>query len=129
MEQVTINTTVNVRGGPLVNVNAQVDSDAYVVASLALAKSATDAVTVLPENAAAALLVIQARKNVDQSVAKVEVTPFGTKDGPKVVVVGSLLVANLNVIAGLADGGPRKLTVTNTEPDDVTVSILVAFNS
>ena len=36
MEQVTITTSVNVKDGPLVKVNAKVESDAYVVASLAL---------------------------------------------------------------------------------------------
>jgi hypothetical protein len=38
-------------------------------------------------------------------------------------------VANPDVITGLATGGPRKLTVKNTEAEDVTVSILAAFNS
>ena len=129
MEQVTINTPVNVKDGPLVKVNAQVESDAYVVASLALTRTATGDVTVLPANGAAALLVIQAWKDADQAAAKVEVTPEGTAAGTKLVVVGSLLVANPDVITGLAAGGPRKLTVKNTETEDVTVSILAAFNS
>jgi len=129
MEQVTINTSVNVKAGPLVKVTAKVESDAYVVASLALAKTASDDVTVLPANGAAALLVIQAWKAADQAEAKVEVTPEGTAAGTKLVVTGSLLVANPDVVAGLAAGGPRKLTVKNTEAEDVTVSILAAFNS
>ncbi len=129
MEQVTITTSVNVKDGPLVKVTAQVESDAYVVASLALAKTATGDVTVLPASGAAALLVIQARKDADQAAAKVEVTPEGTAAGTKLVVVGNLLVANPDVVAGLAAGGPRKLTVKNTEAEDVTVSILAAFNS
>jgi hypothetical protein len=129
MEQVTINTAVNVKSGPLVKLNAQVDSNAYVVASLALAKQATGDVTILPANGKAALLVIQARKDADQSAAKVEVTPTGTDPGNKFVVEGSLLVANLDVVSGLAKGGPQKLSVKNTGTDDVTVSILAAFNS
>jgi hypothetical protein len=129
MEQVTINTSVNVKDGPLVKVNAQVESAAYVVASLTLAKAATGNVTVLPATGAAALLVIQASKDADEAAAKVEVTPEGTAAGTTLVVVGSLLVANPDVVAGLAAGGPRKLTVKNTEAVDVTVSILAAFNS
>jgi hypothetical protein len=129
MEQVTINTAVNVKSGPLVKLNAQVDSKAYVVASLALAKQASGDVTILPTNGAAALLVIHAHKDADQTAAKVEVTPSGTGDGNKLAVEGSLLVANPDVVSGLAPGGPRKLTVKNTGPDDVTVSILAAFNS
>jgi hypothetical protein len=129
MEQVTITTSVNVKDGPLVKVNAQVESDAYVVASLALAASADDNVTVLPATGAAALLVIQARKDADGSAAKVEVTPEGSAGGEKLVVAGNLLVANPDVVAGLAEGGPRKLTVVNKETEAVTVSILVAFDS
>jgi hypothetical protein len=129
MEQVTINTSVNVKDGPLVKVQAQVESDAYVVASLALAKTATGDVTVLPANGSAALLVIQAQKDADHSAAKVEVTPEGTAAGTKLVVTGNLLVANPDVVGGLAAGGPRKLTVKNTEAEAVTVSILAAFNS
>lgn len=129
MEQVTINTSVNVKDGPLVNVNAEVTSDAYVVASLALAGGKSGDVTVLPANGEAALLVIQARKDNGGAAASAEVTPSGTADGAKLTVVGSLLVANPNVIAGLAAGGPQKLTVKNIGTEDVTVSVLVAFNS
>src|SRR4051794_36444666 len=117
MEQVTINTSVNVKDGPLVKVSAQVESDAYVVASLAMATTATDTVTVLPATGKAALLVIQAWKDVGKAPAKVEVTPEGTAAGGKLVVVGSLFVANLDVIAELATGGPQKLTVKNTEAE------------
>ncbi|WP_028046745.1 hypothetical protein [Cellulomonas sp. URHE0023] len=129
MEQVTITTAVNVKGGPLVKVSARVDSDAYVVASLALAKTATGDVSVLPTTGAASLLVIQARNDLDQSPAKVEVTPEGSAVGTKLVVAGSLLVANTDVLAALAAGGPRKLTVKNVGTQDVTVSILAAFDS
>jgi len=129
MEQVTINTSVNVRGGPLVKLTAQVDSDAYVVASLALAAGATGDVTVLPTSGTAALLVIHAHKDKDLSAAKVEVTPSGTADGTKLTVDGSLLVASPDVVGGLAAGGPRKITVKNVEAEAVTASILAAFNS
>jgi hypothetical protein len=129
MEQVTINTSVNVKDGPLVNVNAKVQSDAYVVASLALAKGATGNVVIMPANGVAALLVIQASKDADQSGAKVEVTPEGTAAGTKLTVDGSLLVTNADVLTGLAAGGAQKLTVKNIGADDATVSILVAFNS
>ena len=129
MEQVTINTSVNVKDGPLVKVQAQVQSNAYVVASLALAKTANGDVTVLPATASAALLVIQAQKDADHSPAKVEVTPEGTAVGNKLVVTGNLLVANTDVVGALAAGGPRKLSVKNTEAEAVTVSILAAFNS
>lgn len=129
MEQVTITTAVNVKGGPLVKMSAQVDSDAYVVASLALAKQTAGDVTVLPTAGAAALLVISALNDLDQSPARVEVTPEGSAAGTKLVVTGSLLVANPDVLAGLAAGGPRKLTVKNVGAQDVTVSILAAFDS
>ena len=129
MEQVTITTSVNVKSGPLVKVNVQVESDAYVVASLALASGATGDVTVLPAKGEAALMVIQATKDTDQSAATVEVTPEGSAAGTKLTVEGSLLVTNAAVLAGLAAGGPRKLTVENTGAVDATVSILVAFNS
>jgi hypothetical protein len=129
MEQVTINTSVNVKDGPLVKVQAEVKSDAYVVASLALDKAANGDVTILPAGAAAALLVIQAQKDADQSAAKVEVTPEGTAAGTKLAVTGNLLVANPDVVGALATGGPRKLTVKNTETEPVTVTILAAFDS
>jgi hypothetical protein len=129
MEQVTINTAVNVKSGPLVKLDAEVDSSAYVVASLSLVKQATADVTILPANGKAALLVIQARKDADQSAAKVEVTPTGTDPGSMFVVDGSLLVANPHVVSGLAKGGPQKLSVKNPGTDDVTVYILAAFNS
>jgi hypothetical protein len=129
MEQVTINTSVNVKGGPLVKLNAQVESDAYVVASLALAAGATGDVTVMPASGTAALLVISALKPKDQTAAKVDVTPSGTADGTKLLVEGSLLVASPDVLGGLAAGGPRKFTVKNVGADDVLVSILAAFNS
>lgn len=129
MEQVTITTSVNVKDGPLVKVNAQVDSDAYVVASLLLAASATGEVTVLPTGSTAALLVIQAWKNVGKAAARVEVTPEGSAAGDPLGVTGNLLVANADVVGALAAGGPRKLTVTNTETEEVTVSILAAFDS
>lgn len=117
------------KGGPLVKVNAQVGSDAYVVASLALAKQARGDVTVLPTTGVAALLVIQASNDADQSPAKVEVTPEGSAAGTKLVVMGSLLVANPDVVAGLVGRGPRKLTVRNVGAQDVTVSILAALDS
>ncbi|HSK32460.1 MAG TPA: hypothetical protein VK903_03175 [Propionicimonas sp.] len=129
MEQVTINTSVNVKGGPTVNVNTRLESDAYVVASLALIKQATGDVVIMPNPSTAALLVIQATKDTDQSPAKVEVTPAGSAAGKKLLVTGSLLVANADAIAGLAADGPQKLTVKNNEAVDVTVSILAAFNS
>lgn len=129
MEKVTINTAVNVRGGPLVKLTAQVESDAYVVASLALAAGVTGNATILPNPGGAVLLVISAQKDKDQAVAKVEVTPSGTKAGTKFNVNGSLLVANADVVGGLAEGGPQKLAVKNLETEDVTVSILAAFDS
>lgn len=129
MEHVTINASVNVKGGPLVKLSAQVESDAYVVASLKLAAGATGDVTLLPANGVAALLVISALKDQDQTAAKVEVTPSGTADGSKLVVEGSLLVASSDVLSGLAAGGPRKFTAKNVGTGDVTVSILAAFNS
>ena len=129
MEQVAINTSVNVKDGPSINVNTRLDSDAYVVASVALIKQATDTVVIMPNPSTASLLVINATKDADQKPAKVEVVPAGTADGSKLVVTGSLLVANADAIAGLAAGGPQKLTVKNTEAVAVTVSILAAFNS
>ena len=130
MEHVTINTSVNVKDGPLVNVNVQVDSHAYVMASLALAKGATGSVVILPAKGVASLLVIQASKDKDQSIAKVEVTPAGSAAAATPLTVdGSLLVTNAGVLAGLAAGGPQKLTVKNIAGDDATVSILVAFDS
>lgn len=75
------------------------------------------------------MLVIQASNDADQSPAKVEVTPEGTAAGTKLVVMGSLLVANPDVVAGLAAGGSRKLPAKNVGAQDVTVSILAAFDS
>jgi hypothetical protein len=129
MEQVTITTSVNVKDGPLVKVSAQLASDAYVVASLALAKGVSGNVAVMPANGVASLMVIQAVKDKDQTNAKVEVTPEGTAAGAKLAVEGSLLVTNPAVLAGIAAGGPQKLTVKNVEADDATVSILVAFDA
>lgn len=129
MEQVTVNTSVIVKDGPVVNVKARVESDAYVVASLALAPSATAAVTVLPATGQAALLVIQAVKDSNKEGATVKVTPEGSAAGDVLTVEGSLLAANPDVVSGLATGGPQKLTVENKETEAVTVSILAAFNS
>ncbi len=129
MEQVTINTSVIVKGGPTVNVATKLEIDAYVVASLALAANATGEVVIMPNPSAASLLVIQATKDSDQSGAEVEVTPEGSAAGPALVVTGSLLVANADAIAGLAADGPQKLTAQNNETEDVTVSILAAFDS
>jgi hypothetical protein len=129
MEQVTINTSVIVKGGPTVNVATKLESDAYVVASLALASQATGDVVIMPNPSSASLLVIQATKDTDQSAAEVEVTPEGSAAGAALVVAGSLLVANADAIAGLAADGPQKLTVQNNETVDVTVSILAAFDS
>jgi hypothetical protein len=129
MEQVTINTSVNVKDGPLVKITGQLGSDAYVVASLALAKGASGNVAIMPPTGIASLMVIQATKDKDQANAKVEVTPEGTAAGTKLALEGSLVVTNAAVLAGLAAGGPQKLTVKNVDADDATVSILVAFDS
>ena len=129
MEQVTITTSVNVKDGPLVKVNAVLKTEAYVVASLALATGASGSVAIMAATGVASLMVIQATKDKDQSDAKVEVTPEGPAAGAPLAVEGSLLVANPAVLAGIAKDGPQKLTVKNTDADDATVSVLVAFDS
>lgn len=138
MEQVTIDTAINVTGGPLVKLNAEVKSDAYVVASLALTSTGAGKkgdVTILPATGKASLLVIEATKDKDQTDATVTVTPSvasppATATFTTLEVTGSLLVASPDVIKGLVAGGgqPEKLSVENKETEDVTVSIIAAFS-
>jgi len=59
----------------------------------------------------------------------VTVTPTnGGTDGDDLTVDGALLVANASVLAGLVAGGPRTLTVTNTETTPASVEIVACLD-
>jgi len=53
----------------------------------------------------------------------------GATAGDDLTVEGSLLVANASVLAGLVAGGPRTLTVTNTETTPTHVEVLACLES
>lgn len=129
MEQMSINASVNVKGGPSWRVSADFETEVYAVASVSLDATAQDEVTIMPEGATAVLMVIKAVKDADSKPAEVTVTPEGSAAGPALTVNGSLLITNAGVLAGLATDGPSKLAVENVGTEAVTVSVLIAFDS
>ena len=132
MVQVSVSATVSVEGGPMLPVGLEAEPDSYVVSGAELdAAGGADAsaeIPLLPDSGTVTLLAISSR-GADGSPATVTVTPTnGATDGDDLTVDGALLVANASVLAGLVSGGPRTLTVTNTETTPATVEIVACLD-
>jgi hypothetical protein len=133
MVQVSVSATVSVHDGPMLPVGAELEPDSYVVSGADLdAAGGTDdsaEIALLPTTGAVALLALSAT-GADGGAATVTVTPSnGATDGDDLTVEGSLLVANASVLAGLVAGGPRTLTVTNTETTPTHVEVVACLES
>lgn len=130
MEQMSISTSVKVKGGPSWRVDADFEADVYAVASVVLGDATPQEVTVMPDGATAYFVVIKAVKDTDGKPARIKVTPKGSgTEGDELEVAGSMVATNASALAGLADGGTQHLTLESEETESVTVSVLVAFGS
>jgi hypothetical protein len=133
MVQVSVSATVSVHDGPMLPVGAELQPDSYVVAEADLDASggADDSaeIALLPTSGTVALLAMSCT-GADAGAATVTVTPAnGATTGDDLTVEGSLLVANASVLAGLVAGGPRTLTVTNTETTPTHVEIVACLDA
>ncbi|MGW5241060.1 hypothetical protein ACWEOW_19175 [Monashia sp. NPDC004114] len=133
MVQVSVSATVSVHDGPMLPVGAELEPDSYVVsgADLDASGGADDSaeIALLPTTGNVALLAISCT-SADGSLATVTVTPSnGGTDGDALTVEGSLLVANASVLTALVAGGPRTITVTNTETVPVSVQVVACLDA
>lgn len=133
MVQVSVSATVSVADGPILPVGSELKPDSYVVADAELdpvgGPNVTVEVSLLPLTGTVSLLAVSARAS-DGTPATVTLTPSndGT-DGADLTVEGSLLIANASALAGLVAGGPRTLTLTNTEATATSVDIVACLDS
>ena len=133
MVQVSVSATVSVHDGPMLPVGAELQPDSYVVsgADLDASGGADDSaeIALLPTTGAVALLALSCT-GADGGPATVTVTPAnGATTGDDLTVEGSLLVANASVLAGLVAGGPRTLTVKNTETTTTRVEVIACLDA
>jgi len=133
MVQVSVSATVSIHDGPMLPVGTQLQPDSYVVsgADLDASGGADDSaeIALLPTSGAVALLALSCT-GADGGPATVTVTPAnGATTGDDLTVEGSLLVANASVLSGLVAGGPRTLTVTNTETTATHVEVVACLES
>lgn len=133
MVQVSVSATVSVHDGPMLPVGVELQPDSYVVsgADLDASGGADDSaeIALLPTSGAVALLALSCT-GADGGAATVTVTPAnGATNGDDLTVEGTLLIANASVLASLVAGGPRTITVTNTETVPVTVQIVACLDA
>jgi hypothetical protein len=133
MVQVTVTASVKVAGGPTLPLNSSIEPLTYTFGSLGLdAKGGPNddlAVDLLPDGGTVTLLGISARK-ASGGPAVVTLTPSGGgADGDDITVPGTLLVASSGVLAALVAGGPRSVTLANTEAEAVTVDVLTGLDT
>jgi hypothetical protein len=133
MVQVTVTASVKVAGGPALTLSTTLDPLAYTFASVALDASGgtndDEKADLLPNGGTVALLGVSAR-TISGKPATVTLTPSnGATNGEALTLDGTLLVANAGVLAALVNGGPRSLTLVNTEAEAVTIDLLTAVDS
>ncbi|KUG57432.1 hypothetical protein AVL62_13490 [Serinicoccus chungangensis] len=107
------------------------EADSYVVADLTLGAagsgSESQEAALLPAGGTMTLLAIRA--TTQAGLATVTVTPSnGGTDGDDLTVDGVLVVANGGVLEALVAGGPRTVTIENTEATEATVSVLATLD-
>jgi hypothetical protein len=129
MVQVTLTVSVGVAGGPTMPLSSTRTPASYTFATVVL-EPAGEPVTVdlLPGGGTVALLALSA-KGPSGVAAPVTVLPLTVDgvDGVPLTVDAPLLVANADVLAALASGGPRSLRLTNAGAEPVTVEILTGL--
>ncbi|WP_418276935.1 hypothetical protein ACNHYB_03185 [Isoptericola jiangsuensis] len=131
MVQVSVSADVSVTGGPTLPLELVLDPDAYVVSEALLAPQgragAEVTVGLVPPDVVLTFLAVSAAGPTG-SPAVVRVVPaHADETGPVLNVLGSLLMANADVVAGLVPGGPLGLILANLEATTVTVRVLAAF--
>ncbi len=132
MVTVSVSATVSVADGPMLPVGGQVQADSYTVADVTLgaAGSGTESaeVALLPGAGTVTLLAVRALSG--GAPAALTLTPSnGATDGDALSVAGVLLVANASVLEALVAGGPRTITVTNTEAAETTVEVISCLDA
>jgi hypothetical protein len=132
MVQVTVTASVKVAGGPTLPLSTSLEPLTYTFGSIALdAAGGPDdnrTIDLLPDGGTVTLLGISAR-TASGGPAAVTMTPSGGgADGDDIAVTGTLLVPNPGVLAALVAGGPRSVTLTNTEAEPVTVDVLTGLD-
>lgn len=132
MVTVSVSATVSVAGGPQLPVDATLDPESYVVASVTLGAAGSgtesDEVPLLPDGGTMTALALRAL--ADGAPATVVVTPSnGAADGDALTVEGVLLVAHAGVLEALVAGGPRTVTVENAEATEVTVDVIACLGA
>jgi hypothetical protein len=133
MVQVTVTASVKVAGGPTLPVSTTLAPLTYTFGTIGLdaAGGTTDSreVDLLPDGGTVTLLGLNARK-ASGGPATLTLTPSaGGTDGSDITVKGTLLVSSSGVLAALVAGGPRSVTLANTEAEAVTVDLLTGLDA
>lgn len=132
MVTVSVSATVSVADGPMLPVGGQVQADSYAVADVTLGAVGSGdesaEIALLPGAGTVTLLAVRALSA--GAPAGLTLTPSnGATDGDDVEVSGVLLVANASVLEALVTGGPRTITVTNTESAETAVQVIGALDA
>lgn len=132
MVTVSVSATVSVADGPVLPVGGQVLADSYAVAEVTLGAvgSGTESAEIALLPGAGTVTLLALRAFADASPATLTVIPSnGATDGDQLDVAGVLLVANASVLEALVAGGPRTLTVTNTEAAEAAVQVVSCLDT
>ncbi|MFM9595520.1 hypothetical protein ACKI1J_24685 [Streptomyces scabiei] len=137
MVEVSVTTSIQVRGGPTLSLGEALEPESYAFASVELpavgGETAVHKVVLLPDGGAVVLLGLTARFHGDAApggAAEIAVTPEnGAERGEEFAVRGSLVIANEGALRALVAGGPRSLTLKNPGNAPVAVDVLSCRSS
>lgn len=128
MVEVSVTTSIQVRGGPTLSLGEPLEPESYAFASVELAAAGEHKAMLLPDGGKVILLGLTVRFDGDakpDKVAQIAITlENGAKKGDEFEVKGSLVIANEGALSALVEGGPRSLTLKNAGSDPVAVDIL-----
>lgn len=137
MVEVSVTTSIQVRGGPTLSLGEALEPESYAFASVGLSaagdETAVHRAVLLPDGGTVVLLGLTVRFDGDAApdeTAEIAVTPEnGADKGEEFSVRGSLVIANEGALRALVAGGPRSLTLKNPGDTRVVVDVLSCRNS
>ncbi|GAA1383355.1 hypothetical protein [Catellatospora chokoriensis] len=127
MVDISLKSSVQVRGGPMFAMAATMEPTSYTLATVNVAKNTSKEVPLLANEGVPMLLAIRAY-DAEGKKATIGVTPKKDgQSGKKLNVVGNLLLAHSGALDALVTGGPRSVTVENAGDKPVVVEILAGL--